>query len=187
MPCWQNIRLNCWHSWLTINIYSRPIMKKTQIALLVTAFISFGLIGAALYFQIVKYMLPCPLCVIQRYAFIVTGIGSLIALGSSNLRRKIGCCIGLYGTLTGAGVALHQLYVIAHPDISCGIDPVQTAVNNMPFANWLPTVFLADGMCGTPYDPFFGLSLPQWSLLWFVVFTITLAVVLFKGKAADRS
>jgi len=162
-------------------------MKKTQIALLATAIASFALIGGALYFQIAERMLPCPLCVIQRYAFIVTGIGSLIALGSSNLRRKVGCCVGLYGTLSGGGVALHQLYVIAHPDISCGIDPVQTFVNNLPFADWLPIVFTADGMCGTYYDPFLGLSIPQWSLFWFVVFTVTLASVLFKGKASVRT
>jgi disulfide bond formation protein DsbB len=162
-------------------------MKKSQIALLATAIISFGLIGGALYFQIVQRMLPCPLCVIQRYAFILTAIGSLIAMGSSDRRRKIGCCVGLYATLTGAGVALHQLWVIAHPDIQCGIDPVQTAVNSLPFASWFPIVFEADGMCGTYYDPFLGLSIPQWSLFWFVVFTVTLAVVLFKGKAADRT
>jgi disulfide bond formation protein DsbB len=162
-------------------------MKKTQIALLAIAIASFALIGGALYFQIEERMLPCPLCVIQRYAFIVTGIGSLIALGSSNLRRKIGCCIGIYGTLSGGGVALHHLYVIAHPDISCGIDPVQTFVNNLPFADWLPIVFTADGLCGTYYDPFLGLSIPQWSLFWFVVFTVTLAIVLFKGKASVRT
>lgn len=162
-------------------------MNKTQITLLITAITSLALIGGALYFQIAERMLPCPLCVIQRYAFIVTAIGSLIAMGNANLRRKIGCCIGLYGTLTGAGVALHQLYVIAHPDISCGIDPVQTAVNNLPFAEWLPTVFFAEGMCGTYYDPFLGLSIPQWSLFWFAVFTLTLAIVLFKGKATGTS
>jgi disulfide bond formation protein DsbB len=159
-------------------------MKKTQLTLLLTALSSLGLIGGALYFQIVERMLPCPLCVLQRYAFLVIAIGSLTAMGSSNLRRKIGAGIGLYASLSGAGIALHQLYVIAHPDISCGIDPVQTFVNNLPFANWLPTVFTADGMCGTPYDPFLGLSLPQWSLTWLVLYTIVLIVVLFKGKTA---
>jgi len=159
-------------------------MKKSQIALILTALISLGLIGGALYFQIVERMLPCPLCVLQRYAFIVTAIGSLIALGQNNLKRKLGLSLALYATLTGAGIAIHQLYVIAHPDISCGIDPVQTFVNNLPFANWLPVVFTADGMCGTPYDPFLGLSIPQWSLTWFVIFTVTLVLVLFKGKPA---
>ena len=159
-------------------------MKKSQIALILTALISLVLIGGALYFQIVERMLPCPLCVLQRYAFIVTAIGSLIALGQNNLKRKLGLSLALYATLTGAGIAIHQLYVIAHPDISCGIDPVQTFVNNLPFANWLPVVFTADGMCGTPYDPFLGLSIPQWSLTWFVIFTVTLVLVLFKGKPA---
>ena len=152
--------------------------------MLLTAISSLSLIGAALYFQLVDRMLPCPLCVIQRYAFIVIAIGSLIALGSSNLKRKIGCSIGLYGALTGAGVALHQLYVIAHPDIKCGIDPVQTAVNSIPFADWFPTVFMAEGLCGTYYDPILGLSIPQWSLTWFVIYTVALSIVLFKEKSA---
>ena len=159
-------------------------MKKSQIALILTAISSLGLVCGALYFQIVERMLPCPLCVLQRYAFILIAIGSLIALGSNNLKRKIGTSLALYASLSGAGIAMHQLYVIAHPDISCGIDPVQTFVNNLPFADWVPTVFSADGMCGTPYDPFLGLSIPQWALTWFVIFTVTLLLVLFKGKPA---
>jgi disulfide bond formation protein DsbB len=162
-------------------------MKKFQIALLFTALSSLALIGAALYFQVVERMLPCPLCVIQRYAFIVIAIGSLIAMSGSDLTRKIGSSIGLYAAITGAGVALHQLYVIAHPDIRCGVDPVQTAVNSLPFADWLPTVFLAEGLCGTPYDPILGLSLPQWSLTWYVIFAVVLLLVLFKGKQAIAS
>ncbi len=157
-------------------------MKKSSIALILMAIASLSLVGVALYFQQVERMLPCPLCVIQRYAFILIAIGSLIALKDSPLARKLGCCLGLYASITGAGVALHQLYVIAHPDIKCGIDPVQVAVNNLPFADWLPTVFYAEGMCGTPYDPILGLSIPQWSLSWMVMFTLVLLVVLFKGR-----
>lgn len=161
-------------------------MKKTQITLLMTAIISLSLVAVALYFQIVERMLPCPLCVIQRYAFIIVALGCLVALGNSNQRRKFGTSLALYGSLTGAGVAAHQLYVIAHPDISCGIDPLQTTVNNLPFAHWLPAVFAAEGMCGTPYDPILGLSIPQWSLTWFVLFTVVLLLVLFKGKTGPR-
>jgi len=161
-------------------------MKKTQIALILTALASLALVGAALFFQITERMLPCPLCVLQRYAFITLAIGSLIALGSNNMKRKIGTSLALYASLSGAGIAMHQLYVISHPDISCGIDKVQTFVNNLPFADWLPLVFNADGMCGTPYDPILGLSIPQWSLTWFVLFTVTLLLVLFKGKPAAQ-
>src|SRR5262245_43017150 len=124
-------------------------MKKTQIALLLTAIASLALVGIALYFQLVEDMAPCPLCIIQRYAFILLAIGCLIGMTGSDWLRKIGCAIGLYASISGGGVALYQLYVIAHPAIKCGIDPVQTMVNNLPFANWLPFVFSANGMCGT--------------------------------------
>ena len=158
-------------------------MKKLsgiQFTLLLTALAAFGLIGVAFFLQTVERMMPCPLCVIQRYAFIVIGIGALIGMNTKPILRKIGCSIGLYGGITGAGVAIHHLYVIAHPDIKCGIDPIQTAVNNLPFADWFPSIFLAEGLCGTPYDPIMGLSVPQWSLVWMVIFTITLLIALFK-------
>ncbi len=158
-------------------------MKKSHIAVLFVACMSLGLIGGALYFQIVERMLPCPLCVLQRYAFIVTGIACLISFGDSALRKKISLTVALLALLGGAGVAVHQLWVIAHPEVSCGIDPVQTFVNNLPPASWLPTVFEADGMCGTPYDPFLGLSLPQWSLTWAVVFFIILAMQLWRARS----
>lgn len=163
-------------------------MKKAQLALLFVALTGFGLIGGALYFQIVQQMLPCPLCVLQRYAFITVALGSLLALGRNELRRKIGTGVAVLAALAGAGVALHQLWVIAHPEVSCGIDPVQTFVNNLPFASWLPLVFEADGMCGTPYDPFFGLSLPQWSLTWFVIMLAVLRWQLWQpvDRSADR-
>lgn len=160
-------------------------MKKTQIVLLITAIASLGLVAGALYLQFVEGMMPCPLCVIQRYAFILLAIGCFIAMMGATLWRKMGCCIGLYASISGIGVAAHHLYVIAHPEIKCGVDPIQTAVNNLPFANWLPSVFLAEGMCGAYYDPIIGLSVPQWSLVWFVIFTGLLLAVLFKTKSID--
>lgn len=163
-------------------------MKKTQVGLLMTAIASLVLVGGAWYFQVVQGMLPCPLCVIQRYAFMLLAMGCLIGMmgGSAGLLRKVGCGVGLYASITGLSVASYQLYVMANPDIQCGIDPVQVAVNNLPFAHWLPTVFFADGMCGAYYDPILGLSIPQWSLAWFVLFTVVLLVVLFKAKSIDR-
>ena len=132
-------------------------MKKTQSALLLIAFVCLSLVGTALYLQIVERMLPCPLCVLQRYAFIAVAVSCLLSLTGPAMLRKAWMGMATVATLCGAGVALHQLYVIAHPDVSCGIDPLQTAVNNLPFAHWLPTVFVAEGMCGTPYDPILGL------------------------------
>ncbi|MCD6026885.1 MAG: disulfide bond formation protein [Solimicrobium sp.] len=161
-------------------------MNKTQIALLITAIVSLTLVGIALYFQLEEDMLPCPLCIIQRYAFILLAIGSLIGVIPKDSCRKIGCAIGLYASISGASVALHHLYVTAHPEVSCGIDPVQRVINELPFANWFPALFSAWGVCGTYYDPILGLSMPQWSFIWFALFTVVLLSVLFKAKSVDK-
>lgn len=155
-------------------------MKQNKLLLL--AVVSLGLVGFALYLQHVQDMQPCPLCVIQRYAFILFAIGCLIAVAGSNVARKIGILVGFISTVIGASVASYQLYVIDHPDIKCGVDPIQTAVNNLPLADWLPSVFYAEGMCGAYYDPILGLSIPQWALVWFVVFFVTLCVQVFRSK-----
>ena len=49
--------------------------------------ICFALIGVALYLQHVHDMLPCPLCVIQRYMFLGVGVASLVAAISGKLRE----------------------------------------------------------------------------------------------------
>ena len=53
-------------------------MIHTRSLLLSIALAAFGLIGVALYLQHGLDMLPCPLCVIQRYLFIAIGICALI-------------------------------------------------------------------------------------------------------------
>jgi disulfide bond formation protein DsbB len=53
---------------------SSTAMPRYRSVLLIISFISFALVGAALYLQHAHDMLPCPLCVIQRYAFIGIGV-----------------------------------------------------------------------------------------------------------------
>ena len=46
-------------------------------ALFIISFISFALVGFALYLQHSLEMRPCPLCVIQRYFFLGIGLAAL--------------------------------------------------------------------------------------------------------------
>jgi disulfide bond formation protein DsbB len=75
-----------------------------------------------------------------------------------------------------------HLWVKAHPGTSCGIDPLETALNTIPTAKLMPFLFNADGLCATPYAPILGLSIPQWSLLWFLVLTLTLGRAALKRR-----
>ena len=53
---------------------------------LLIAVISFGVVGYALYLQHVEGLQPCPLCILQRFAFLGIGVFSLLAALSSGSR-----------------------------------------------------------------------------------------------------
>lgn len=149
-------------------------MKSTKSALLAVALISFGLLAVALYLQHVKTMLPCPLCVEQRYAFTAVGLICLVAAFLQPRGAKVGAALGSIAALVGAGIAIYHLWVQAHPAVTCGIDPLEVALNKIALAKLLPWIFYADGMCTTEYAPILGLSIPQWSLVWFAIFAVML-------------
>jgi len=144
--------------------------------------ICFALIGVALYLQHKLDMQPCPLCVIQRYLFLAVGIATLVAAISGKVRE--GTVLALLAALGGLYAVGKHLYVIANPGFSCGIDPMETFLNKIPTAEYLPWVFRADGLCEGATDSLMGLAIPQWSAIWFVVLTLLLAFVLLRKKRA---
>lgn len=149
-------------------------MKTSKPVLLAVGLTAFALVGFALYLQHAKDMLPCPLCVLQRYAFISVGLICLLFAALPRAVTKVGASLGALAALTGAGIAGWHLWVKAHPSISCGIDPLETSLNKIAAAEWLPFVFKADGLCSAEYAPILGLSTPQWSLIWFSTFALVL-------------
>jgi disulfide bond formation protein DsbB len=153
-------------------------MPTSRNALFLIAAASFALVGAALYLQHARNMLPCPLCVIQRYLFLGIGIFSLIGAIAHKI-KALGVLALLCG-LGGLGVVGKHLYVLAHPGFSCGIDPMETMLNKIPTATALPWLFRADGLCEAATDTVLGLSVPQWSAVWFALLTLALAWVLLR-------
>ena len=144
--------------------------------------ICFALIAVALYLQHIQQMLPCPLCVIQRYRFLAIGIASLVSAISGKVRE--GTVLALLAAIGGLVTVGKHLYVIANPGFSCGIDPMETFLNKIPTATYLPFLFRADGLCEDALAPWFGLSIPQWSFLWFGLFALVLAWALLRRPRA---
>jgi disulfide bond formation protein DsbB len=153
-------------------------MPSSRNALLLIAAVSFALVGAALYLQHARDMLPCPLCVIQRYLFLGVAIFSLVG-ALANKIKALGA-LALLCALGGLGVVAKHLYVLAHPGFSCGIDPMETILNKIPTATALPWLFRADGLCEAAQDTVFGLNVPQWSAVWFAILTASLVWVLLR-------
>ena len=156
-------------------------MPTNRQLLIATALTCFALIGVALYAQHAHDLLPCPRCVIQRYAFIGAGIFAL--LGAFLSRPKLWAGLALVSTLLGALNAYQLIYVINNPGFSCGIDPMETMLNKIPTATLLPSVFRADGMCTAAGAPFYGLPIPYWAAIWFGIVAVSLIFVLVRRRA----
>jgi disulfide bond formation protein DsbB len=158
-------------------------MKTSKLVLIAVALVALGLVGFALYLQHIKQMQPCPLCIIQRYAFIGVALICIVAAFLPATAARIGAGLGTLAALAGAGVAGHHVWILAHPGTSCGIDPLETALNKYPTAELMPYLFKADGLCSDALDPVLGLQIPHWSLLWFAVLAVILLWVAFKRRA----
>lgn len=155
-------------------------MKTSKPVLLLAALASLSLLGVGLFMQHVMKQLPCPLCVLQRYAFAAIALICLASAALPQRALKPGAFLALLAALSGAGVAIYHLWILAHPSMSCGIDPLETALNKIATAKLIPFLFYADGLCTTVYPPIFGLSMPLWALIWFAIFAIALGWIAFK-------
>lgn len=124
------------------------------------------------YLQAAIGLLPCPLCVMQRIAFILFGVTALIAA----MHRPAGAVRWLYAGLLdlwatlGAAVAGWQVYLTYHPQAAeCGISPEERFLNGLPLSKWWPAMFEANGDCTKVDWKLLGLSVPELSLIAFIL------------------
>jgi disulfide bond formation protein DsbB len=134
-----------------------------------------GLLAAALYLQEVENLAPCPLCVGQRIAYWLVGFVALVAFlhnpSGRSVARLYSALIVAFAAI-GAAIAIRQEWIIltAKPGgCSMVISPEEKLLNALPLAKWWPSMFEAAGDCASVTWRFLSLSIPEWSLLWFVL------------------
>ena len=140
-----------------------------------------GLIGYAIYLQLFEDLLPCPLCVAQRIAYWTIGLTALLAYftQSSWVILKIFRAMIVVFAMTGAVIAGRHAWLIRFPEsFECGISPEEAFLNALPLAQWWPTMFEANGDCADTSWKFLLLTIPDWSL---IVFIIIGGATLFSG------
>jgi len=144
-----------------------------------------SLLGFALYLQLAQHLLPCPLCVAQRLAYWLTGLTALLAFlhNPGALGRRIYSALLALPALAGALVAGRHAWLVRYPEsFDCGISPEEKFLNALPFAQWWPGMFEANGDCAHATGwKFLSLMIPDWSLVWFLIFG-AVAVYLFFAK-----
>lgn len=135
-----------------------------------------GLLAYALYVQFVEGLMPCPFCILQRVAFMALGLVLLVAglhaPASAGGRKAYGVLAGL-AAAAGIGIAARHVWVQLFPPPlpSCGAGlEFMAATRGWPGA--IRQVLTGSGDCSMIDWSFLGLSMPMWSLLWFVLLGI---------------
>jgi len=144
-----------------------------------------GLIAFALYLQHSLGLEPCPMCILQRYAFIVVGVIALVAAlhGPALIGQRVYSGLILLFAATGAGVAIRHVYLEHNPPkiFDCGAD-VGFMLESFPLTEALPMIFRGTGDCTKVLWRFLGLSIAEWSLICFVLLIVAALVALTNKK-----
>lgn len=161
---------------------------RPRIWFLLVALICAGLLGFAFYVQYALFEDPCPLCILQRLAFIWIGLIALVAAihDPRGVGRTLYAALMVLGGLAGAFVAARHVWLQNLPPDQvpeCGMG-LNYMLETMPLGDVLSQVFHGSGECAHIGWTFAGLSMPWWTLIWYIVLTvITLLVV---TKKSDR-
>ena len=160
-------------------------MKTTRPFFAALFVVCVGLLAFALYLQEEVGLEPCPMCILQRYAFTAIGIVALVAAIHGPRGRALKAYGGLLIVLAiaGGGVAIRQSYIQHFPPLtsSCGTD-LEFLVNTFPISQALPKIFSGSADCAAVHWRLLGLSIAEWALAWFAIFVVATGWFAFARK-----
>jgi len=161
-----------------------PLAKSPRATLVFIALACFALVAGGVVLQVTANVQPCPLCVFQRYAYIVTGalaLAGALHRGPYQVSRIWAGLVTL-AALTGLGIAGRQVWLQHNPPAisECGAD-LEFMLESFPLTQALPMVFRGTGDCSKVDWTLLGFSIAELSAACFVVLAACALAV-----AADR-
>ncbi|MDT8410542.1 MAG: disulfide bond formation protein B [Wenzhouxiangellaceae bacterium] len=150
-------------------------------------FASLCLLGFAYFVQYQMQIDPCPLCILQRVAFMIMGLGALLGAvhGSRGWPRwaygGIIAAGGLWGVATaGRHVWLQSLPADQVPDCGPGFGFM---MEYFSVGEAVKSAFTGSGECAEVDWSLIGISMPGWTLIWYVVLMILTVAALRKAQS----
>ena len=164
-----------------------PLRWSFRTAFAVATAICAAFLGFAYYAQFQMHLDPCPLCIFQRIAFIVFGAVCLAAAlhGPKGYGRRVYGALALLAAGAGAAIAGRHVWLQHLPPEkvpACG-PGLSYMLESMP--SWLAVVkkvLAGSGECAEVNWTFLGFSMPEWTLLCFVLLGIGALVAGFRRR-----
>jgi len=146
-----------------------------------------ALIGFALYLQYVVGEDPCPLCMLQRIAFMAMGAVFLVAAihAPGRTGALVYCALlvlfaGFGAVVAGRHVWLQSLPKHLVPECGPGLDFI---LSRFPLSKALDLILRGSGECAEKGWTFLGLSIAGWALVWFVILGTGALVLTLRRRA----
>ncbi len=132
-----------------------------------------GLIGFALYLQYYEHQEPCPLCMLQRVAFMALMAIFLVAAlhGPGRTGAMVYGGLLLVAAALGAAIAGRHVWLQYLPKNQvpeCG-PGLEYMIGKFPLGKALEKILAGSGECAEAGWRFLGLSIAEWSLAWLVL------------------
>ena len=152
------------------------ILPPRRPAYLLGAAVCAALMGWALWLQYGLGLDPCPLCSLQRIAVVAIGIVFLIAGIHNPGRLGAGIYAGLVAIigLFGAVTAMRHVWIQSLPKDevpACGMG-LNYMLETLPLTDVLVKIFRGSGECAESGWLFLGLSIPAWTLVFFIAMIV---------------
>ena len=146
---------------------------------------SFGLVGGGVLMGNLMNLAACPLCIIQRLLYMVlvlTGALGLIVAGSL-FGRRLAALLSAMAAGTGVFVAGYQTWIQRFaPEVNCSAKTPWWEEMVDRLGEQVPLLFQSNGLCSDPAWKFLGLSIAEYSLMAFSLFTLISLWVLFRRR-----
>ena len=163
---------------------------KVRIVFVLVAVACASLMGYGIYYLQEELGLePCPMCILQRFALIAIGATALVAAihGPRDWGVKVYSGLVILFAIAGGGVSIRHSYLQHFPPktSTCGSD-LDFLLGNFPLTQALPKIFAGTGSCSAVDWKFLGLSIPEWTLVWFLIFIATATWAIIATRRARK-
>jgi disulfide bond formation protein DsbB len=135
-----------------------------------------GLLAFALYLQHVERLDPCPWCVVQRLGFMLVGLIALVGAlhRPATPGTTVYAALGFSASAAGATAGGYHVWLQSDPvrAAKCVGSPVERILDQLEIGRMIPPLLQYDGPCTLKPWSLLGLSIPEWSLAWFVILAL---------------
>ncbi|MCV2401668.1 disulfide bond formation protein B [Marinomonas sp. C2222] len=153
------------------------------------AFASFALLLVAFYMEYQMGLEPCPLCMLQRIVFFSVGVVSLFCVIARNpsILKVLTWLVALLSAV-GAALAIRHLYLqnIPADQLPACLPGLSYMFEVFPWQEIMQAMIMGTGECGDVVWTLFGISIPGWTLIAFLLMASTNIVIAtrIKGNSA---